>query len=84
MSKWVAYISAYIRSLDANHMISTGEEGDDILPGQTSDQCGPCADPYPKSNSLLARLSVPNPFDVYHNFINGAPNSACMVVHNCL
>ena len=72
IATWAATISAFIRSLDANHMISTGEVGYDILPEQTSGQCGPCAERNPQANSLAARLDVPNPFDVFHNFINCA------------
>ena len=55
-------------------MISTGEVGYDILAGQKSSQCGPCAGPRPlaTANSLAARLDIPNPFDVYRNFINCA------------
>ena len=55
-------------------MISTGEVGYDILPGQKSEQCGPYAGPHPSAegNSLAARLDIPNPFDVFHNFINCA------------
>ena len=70
VAAWAAEIAAYIRTLDTNHMISTGEVGYDIQPGQNSSQCGPCASPVPATNSSLARLNVPNPFNVYHNFIN--------------
>lgn len=67
---WAAAIAAYIRTLDTNHMISTGEVGYDVQPGQNSSQCGPCASPEPSTNDTLARLDVPNPFSAYHNFIN--------------
>ncbi len=51
-------------------MISTGEVGYDIQPGQNSSQCGPCASPEPPTNDTLTRLDVPDPFSAYHNFIN--------------
>lgn len=51
-------------------MISTGEVGYDVQPGQNSSQCGPCASPEPSTNDTLARLDVPNPFSAYHNFVN--------------
>jgi len=70
VAAWAAAIAAYIRTLDTNHMISTGEVGYDIQPGQNSSQCSPCASPEPSINDTLARLDVPNPFSVYHNFIN--------------
>lgn len=71
IAAWAAEIAAFIRSIDPNHMISTGEVGYDIVPGINSSQCMPCQSPDPGPGDALARLSVPTPFSIYHTFING-------------
>lgn len=71
IAAWAAEIAAYIRSMDQNHMISTGEVGYDVVPGRNSSQCMPCASPDPGPGDPVARLSVPSPFSIYHTFIDG-------------
>ncbi|DBA80489.1 TPA: hypothetical protein ACH3X1_007761 [Trebouxia sp. C0004] len=68
VAAWASEMAAHIRSLDAHHMISTGELGYDIQPGQTKDQCNPCADPTPAT--AADQLTQPNFFNISRNAIN--------------
>ena len=70
-------MAAHIRSLDTRHMISTGEAGFDIQPGQTKDQCNPCADSPLADSTATDHLFLPNPYNIPRNAINGMLTFHC-------
>ena len=71
VAAWYSEMAAHVRSLDSRHMISTGEAGFDIQPGQNKDQCNPCADSPPPGSSAVDHLFLANPFNISRNAING-------------
>ncbi|KAJ5412792.1 hypothetical protein N7465_005097 [Penicillium sp. CMV-2018d] len=66
IAKWVAKTSAYIKSLDSNHMVTTGEEGMGLTVG--SDGSYPYTSK--EGNDFAKNLAAPDiDFGVYHLYV---------------
>ena len=82
---WIEAMANFIKAQDGNHLISSGESGYSTATpttnigtlADTADSCLPCED-------QSGGAASPNPFSIYHNFINGMPSlhfAASMLSH---